>query len=62
MAGALLAFLIALIGGGLLWLVLGVRFQFRPQPGANAVLNLAAYGALVLPFAFVLVFFVLERL
>lgn len=62
MAGALLAFLIALIGGGLLWLLLGPRFQFRPQTGVNAWLNLLAYGALVLPFAFVLVFFVLERL
>jgi hypothetical protein len=62
MAAAVLTFAIAFVCGGGLWLALGPRLALSAEADQNEVLNLMAYIGVVLPLAFVLVFFGLEGL
>ena len=50
-----------MVGGGL-WLLLGPRLRLAEGVEQNQLLNLLAYVAIALPFAFVAVFFLLELL
>lgn len=51
-------FLLASIG----WLTLGSRLSLSADPNLNDRANLAAYAAILLPFVFVAVFYLVERL
>ena len=62
MAAAVLTFAIAFVCGGGLWLALGPRLPLSNESDQNEILNLVVYIGLVLPLAFVLVFFGLEEL
>lgn len=62
MAAAILTLVLAFIAGGSAWLLLGPRLPLAETAEQNQLLNLVAYVAVVLPFAFVLVFFLLEIL
>ena len=62
MAAAILTFAIAFVCGGGLWLALGPRLALSSEADQNEILNLVVYIGLVLPLAFVLVFFGLEEL
>jgi heme/copper-type cytochrome/quinol oxidase subunit 2 len=62
LAAAVLTLVLAFIAGGSAWLLLGPRLPLAEAAEQNQVLNLVAYVAVVLPFAFVLVFFLLENL
>jgi len=45
---------------GVLWFALGSRFRLSEENEQNDILNLAAYAAIILPLAFLFVFFVLD--
>jgi hypothetical protein len=62
LAAAVLTLVLAFITGGSLWLLLGPRLPLAEAAEQNQVLNLVAYVVAVLPFAFGLVFFLLEML
>jgi hypothetical protein len=62
MAAAVLSFAIALVCGGGLWLALGPRLALSSQTDQNELLNLVAYVGMILPLAFLVVFFGLEGL
>ena len=57
MAAAVLTFAIAFVCGGGLWLALGPRLALSSEADQNEVLNLVVYVGVVLPLAFLLVFF-----
>ena len=61
MAAILLTLIGSLILGGLLWLVLGSRFRFDSDPRQNDLLNLGGYVLVLLPFVFIVVFFLVEH-
>ena len=62
MAAAVLSFAIALVLGGGLWLALGPRLVLSNETEQNELLNLVVYVGLILPLAFLAVFFGLEAL
>lgn len=62
MAAAVLTLVLAFFCGGGVWLALGPRLALSDEAEQNDLLNLAAYTALAVPLAFVVVFFVLEAL
>jgi len=62
MAAAVLTFAIAFVCGGGLWLALGPRLALSDEADQNEILNLVVYIGILLPLAFVLVFFGLEDL
>ena len=62
MAAVILTLVLTIIVAGVGWLVLGNRFQFNEDARQNEVANLLVYCLMVLPFAFVIVFFAMERL
>ena len=62
MAGGILSFLFAAVAGALVWLGIGSRFRFAPGDSANHLLNMGAYALLALPFVFVVVFYLVERI
>jgi hypothetical protein len=62
MAAIVLTLVVSLILAGLLWLAVGPRFRFDSDPAQNDLLNLGGYLLLLLPFVFVTVFFLIERL
>ncbi|MCY4040265.1 MAG: hypothetical protein OXF72_03285 [Gammaproteobacteria bacterium] len=45
---------------GALWFALGSRFSLSEESEQNDILNLAAYAGIILPLAFLFVFFVLD--
>jgi hypothetical protein len=60
MAAVVLTILIAFLGGGGAWLLIGARFSLDVEDRQrNDVLNLIAYIAAMLPIAFGFVFFLL---
>lgn len=60
MAAVIMTTLIAFLVGGSIWLLAGARFVMDAADSErNDVLNLIAYVAAALPFAFVFVFFAL---
>lgn len=61
MAAAVLTFALAFICGGGLWLSLGPRLALSDKGEQNEVLNLVAYVGLILPLAFLVVFFGLSE-
>jgi len=63
LAAAVLTLALTIIVAGICWLVLGNRLQLDAQDARqNELLNLLVYAAIVLPFAFLIVFFVVEKL
>ena len=62
MAAAVLTFAIAFVLGGGLWLALGPRLALSEESDQNELLNLVVYVGLILPLAFLVVFFGLEGL
>ena len=62
MAAIVLTLIVSLILAGAAWLLLGARFTLRADPEHNEVLNLVVYFAAILPVAFLVVFFLIERL
>ena len=62
MAAAILTLVLTVIVGGVTWLLLGNRFELHDDVRQNELANLLVYCAVVLPFAFVIVFFAMERL
>ena len=49
------------IVAGIAWLLLGNRLQLSADERQNDIANLATYAAVLLPVAFVIVFFAMER-
>jgi hypothetical protein len=62
MAAAVLTLVLAFFCGGSLWLALGPRLPLADEAEQNDLLNLVAYTAGAVPLAFVVVFFLLEKL
>jgi cytochrome bd-type quinol oxidase subunit 2 len=62
MAAVILTLVLTIIVAGITWLVVGNRFELSDDVRQNEVANLLLYCAVVLPFAFVIVFFAMERL
>ena len=62
MAAAVLTFAIAFVCGGGLWLALGPRLALSDESDQNELLNLVVYVGMILPLAFLVVFFLLESL
>ncbi|MEZ5558863.1 MAG: hypothetical protein R3E86_10040 [Pseudomonadales bacterium] len=62
MAAVVLTLILAFVAGGGLWLLLGPRLALAEEPERNDVLNLLAYVGALLPPAFVVVLFLVERL
>ena len=60
MAAVVLTLVIAFMVGGVIWLVAGSRLKLAEDAPRNEVLNLVALIGLILPFAFLVVFFWLE--
>lgn len=61
MAAAILTLVLTAIVAGIAWLLLGSRLQLSADERQNDIANLATYAALLLPVAFVIVFFAMER-
>lgn len=53
MAAVLFSLVLAVIAGGLAWLVLGTRLRLDDEPAANELLNVAAYAAIAFPLLLV---------
>lgn len=62
MAAAILTLVLAFLVGAGLWLAVGPRLPLAEAAEQNQLLNLLAYVVILLPFAFVVVFFLLETL
>ena len=60
MAGGVMSLVITCLITGVLWFALGSRFRLSEENEQNDILNLAAYAAIILPLAFLFVFFVLD--
>ena len=60
MAGGVLTLVITCLVTGVLWFALGSRFKISEEPEQNDILNLAVYAGVVLPLAFLFVFFVVD--
>lgn len=62
MAGGILSFLFAAVAAALTWLGIGSRFRFSSADSTNHLLNMGAYALLALPFTFVVIFYLVERI
>lgn len=62
MAGGILSFLFSAVLAALAWLGIGSRFRFAAVESTNHLLNMGAYALLALPFVFVVVFYLVERI
>jgi hypothetical protein len=60
-AAAILTLVLTAIVAGIAWLLLGNRLQLSADERQNDIANLATYAAVLLPVAFVIVFFAMER-
>lgn len=60
MAGAILSLVITCLVTGGLWFALGSRLKLSEESEQNDILNLAVYATIVLPIAFVIVYFGLD--
>jgi len=61
MAAIVLTLVLTTIIAGSTWLAIGSRLRLHSDPRQNDILYLGAYAALVLPLAFVVVFFAWEH-
>ena len=61
MAAAILTLVLSVIVAGTAWLTLGNLFRLSIDDRQNDIANLATYVAALLPIAFVIVFFAMER-
>ena len=61
MAAAILTLVLTVIVAGSIWLAIGNRLHLHADERQNDVLNLGVYAGILLPFAFVVVFFAMER-
>lgn len=61
MAAAILTLVLSVIVAGTAWLTLGNFFRLSTDDRQNDIANLATYVAALLPVAFVIVFFAMER-
>lgn len=62
MPAIILTLALVLLFASISWLLLGSRFRLSADAGQNDRANLAAYAAILLPFVFVLVFYLVEHL
>jgi hypothetical protein len=62
LAAAILTLVLAFLAGGGIWLAVGPRLRLAEAPEQNELLNLLAYVFMLLPVAFIVVFFLLEDL
>lgn len=62
MAAILLTLALVILFASIGWLLLGSRFRLSADAQQNDWVNLAAYAAILLPFVFVLVFYLVEHL
>ncbi len=60
MAGAILSLVITCLVTGGLWFAIGSRLKLSEETEQNDILNLAMYAVIVLPIAFVIVYFGLD--
>jgi hypothetical protein len=60
-AAIVLTLALTTIFAGGSWLLVGSRLKLAGDPRQNELLNILVYAAVVLPFAFTLVFFAIER-
>jgi hypothetical protein len=60
-AAAILTLVLTAIVSGALWLMLGNLLRLSTDDQQNDIANLATYAAVLLPIAFVIVFFAMER-
>jgi hypothetical protein len=60
-AAAILTLVLTAIVSGALWLMLGNLLRLSADDQQNDIANLATYAAVLLPIAFVIVFFAMER-
>ena len=60
MAGAILSLVITCLVTGGLWFAIGSRFNLSEETEQNDILNLAVYAVIILPVAFVIVYFGLD--
>lgn len=56
MAAVAFSLISAFLGGALIWLLIGARLRLSRSDVTNDWYNIAAYAALLLPFALLLVF------
>ena len=61
MAAAILTLVLSVIVAGTAWLTLGNLFRLSIDDRQNDIANLATYVVALLPIAFVIVFFAMER-
>ena len=61
MAAIVLSLIGALMGGAVVWLLLGDRFQLA-SADRNGLANLCAYAGMLFPFALLFVALILPRL
>ena len=61
MAAAILTLVLTIIVSGTGWLAFGNLFRLHADDRQNDVLNLATYAGVLLPVAFVIVFFAMEH-
>jgi hypothetical protein len=60
-AAAILTLVLTVILSGTAWLAVGNRLRLSSDERQNDIANLATYAAVLLPIAFVIVFFGMER-
>ncbi len=60
MAGGVMSLVITCLITGVLWFALGSRFSLSEESEQNDILNLAVYAGIILPFAFLFVYFALD--
>jgi hypothetical protein len=61
-ASILLTLALTTVVAGSSWLLLGTRLELAVDRRQNELLNIIVYGAIALPFAFMIVMFAVERL
>ncbi len=61
MAAAILTLVFTVIISGAAWLMLGNQLRLSADERQNDIANLATYAAVLLPIAFAIVFFAMER-
>ena len=61
MAAAILTLVLTVIVSGVAWLALGNLLRLSADERQNDIANLATYVAVLLPIAFVIVFFAMEH-
>jgi Na+/H+ antiporter NhaC len=60
-AAAILTLVVTAIVSGAAWLMLGNRLRLSADERQNDIANLASYAVVLLPIAFVIVFFAMGR-